>query len=311
VGNGPAEHWGWTVEYDIDVPVEATYRLQICYASAESRPVNVLVDSRWVGTACDGVTFASADATAPTSKSGGAKWDWVTRWGKVATLLHKSLLTKGKHTIKLTRRQPLPHLVALRLETDAEFPKDWKPPQFKERGAAPPPALVLSKTKAAGSLAIPAHTFDRGNARIYASPDQYAMDGALTGDGPKGGDESTVEYDIDFPVTAAYTLKIRYAAVESRPTQIFLDGKKLGRACTGISHNTANYVRPHPFPVNSRSTKLEGFRDHGKGTLMRLSVARGKHTLRLARRGPLPHLVSLRQAVPQGLAPAGAQDRSS
>jgi len=324
VGSGPAEHWGWTVEYDIDIPVEAKYTLQICYASAESRPVNVRVDSKWVGTACDRITFASADATAPTSKSSGAKWDWVTRSGKVAKLWDKTVLTKGKHTVKLTRRQPLPYLVALRLETDAEFPEGWRPPQWKVRDMdtipakyrqaflsphddrpAQPPARVLPKTKAAGSLVIPAHTFDRGNARIYASPDRYAMSGTLTGDGlasrstppqaagQAGARESVVEYDIDFPVTAEYTLKIRYAAVEPRPTAVFLDGKKLGRSCTGISHHTANYVRPHKFPANSRNTKMEGLCDHGNGTLMKLSVTRGEHTLKLARRGPLPHLVSL------------------
>jgi len=298
VASGPAEHWGWTVEYDIDIPVEASYRIQICYASADSRSVNVHVDSRPVGRACDGVTFGSADATAPTSKSSGATWDFVTNRGKVATVWQKSKLSKGKHTVKLTRRQPLPHLVALRLETDAEFPDRWRAPQFKARGVKNvqrtlPPALTLSKTKSAGSMEIPAYTFDRGNARIYASPDRYAVNGALTGDGPQGGKEAAVEYDIDFPVTAGYTLKICYAAVDSRPTDVFLDGKKLGRICTGISHHTADYVRPHKFPVNSMTTKTEGMLDRDKGALVRLPVTKGKHTLKLVRSGPLPHMVSL------------------
>ena len=59
VVSGDAENWGWTVEYDFEVPVEGKYTIQICYASAESRPVNVSVDSKWVGTACDRVTFGS------------------------------------------------------------------------------------------------------------------------------------------------------------------------------------------------------------------------------------------------------------
>ncbi len=66
VVSGPAEHWGWTVEYDVDIPVEAEYTIQICYASAESRPVNVRVDSKLVGRACDRVTFgpmSSGDST--------------------------------------------------------------------------------------------------------------------------------------------------------------------------------------------------------------------------------------------------------
>jgi hypothetical protein len=320
VVSGPVEDWGWTVEYDVDIPVEAAYTIQICYASAESRPVNVRVDSKWVGSACDRVTFgpmSSGDAAAPSWKSSGAQWDLVTHQGKIATVWEKNLLAKGKHTLKLTRRQPLPHIVALRLETEAEFPADWQPPRFKVRDmdripakhreaflsqegvqAALPPALVLPKTNASGSLVIPAHTFDRGNARIHANPAQYALSGTLTGDGPlrqgtEQGDEAVVEYDIDFPVTAEYTLHIRYAAVEVRPTEVFLDGRKLGRICTGTSHHTANYVRPHEFPVNSKITKSESLCDSGKGTLVQLPITRGMHTLKLARRGPLPHLVSL------------------
>ena len=89
VVSGPAEDWGWTVEYDVDIPVEAEYTIQICYASAESRPVNVRVDSKLVGTACDRVTFgpiSSGDSTAPSSKSSGATWDLATNGGKVATV---------------------------------------------------------------------------------------------------------------------------------------------------------------------------------------------------------------------------------
>jgi hypothetical protein len=49
VVSGPAEHWGWTVEYDIDIPVTTNYTLQICYASAEPRPINVRLDSKRKG----------------------------------------------------------------------------------------------------------------------------------------------------------------------------------------------------------------------------------------------------------------------
>jgi hypothetical protein len=307
-----AEHWGWTVEYDFEVPVEGKYTVQICYASAESRPVNVRVDSKWVGTACDRVTFGPKDPDSPTSNSSGATWDPVYRWGKVATIWRKSPLSRGKHTVKLTRRQPLPHVVALRIDTEAEFPEGWQHPEFKVRDidsipkkhraallsptnllAALPPALVLPKDKALGSLMIPAHTFDRGNAKIYASPDQYVMAGTLTGNGPSASGESMVEYDIEFPVTAEYALQVRYAAVEARPTDVYLDGKKFGKSCVGISHNTANYVRPHKFPVNSETTKAERLYDYEEGTVLKLSIAQGKHTVKLARRGPLPHLVSL------------------
>ena len=316
VGSGERKPWGWMVEYDIDIPVTARYTLQICYASAEARPIDVRLDDRRVGNMCNDVTFGSASSehpATPTWNSSGAKWDAATRRGKLIKLWDKLPLPKGKHTLKLTRRRPLPHLVALRLDTEAEFPHDWKPPRYKVRDldsipaayrkaflppsgvhVALPPALEFPKGRAAGSLEIPAWTFDRGNARIYASPDKYAIGGPLAGGGPRPPEEGVVEYDIDFPVTAEYTLQIRYAAVEPRPTDVFLDGRKLGKSCTGISINTAAFVHPPGFSVSSRSTRSEGLYDYEKGRLLKLSVTKGKHTVKLARCGPLPHLVALR-----------------
>ena len=47
VVSGDAENWGWTVEYDFEVPVEGEYTVQICYASAESRPSRGRSMSAW------------------------------------------------------------------------------------------------------------------------------------------------------------------------------------------------------------------------------------------------------------------------
>jgi len=57
VVGGPEEPWGWSVEYDIEVPVEADYAFQICFAAAESRTVEVLFDGRTLGRSCTNVTF--------------------------------------------------------------------------------------------------------------------------------------------------------------------------------------------------------------------------------------------------------------
>jgi len=123
VGSGTEKPWGWSVEYDIDVPIEAEYTLHICYASAEARPVQVFVDNRNQTKCCDGVTLAGGEGVI-TRKSSGAKWEGVRNlWGRLITLK----LTKGVHTIKLARRGPLPHLVALRLDTETPFPENWKP----------------------------------------------------------------------------------------------------------------------------------------------------------------------------------------
>ncbi len=52
VGPGPERPWGWTVEYDVDVPVTGTYTLQICYAAAEARPMAFFFDSQNMGKCC-------------------------------------------------------------------------------------------------------------------------------------------------------------------------------------------------------------------------------------------------------------------
>jgi len=43
VVSSPAKPWGWTVEYDVDFPVDGDYTLQICYAAAEARPIEVFL----------------------------------------------------------------------------------------------------------------------------------------------------------------------------------------------------------------------------------------------------------------------------
>ena len=317
VGGGERKPWGWTVEYDIDFPVTAHYTLQICYAAAEARPVELFLDGKRVGNWCRSVTFGSGPAgqgDRPTWKSSGAKWEAVNRIGEFATLSRRSPVAKGKHTLRFVSRGPLPHLVALRLDTPTAFPADWQPPRYKVRDfdgipakyhkafaspggvnvATPPLAELPAHRRQAGTLEIPAWTFDRGNARIYASPDEYADSGPLAGGGPAAPAEGVVEYDIDFPVTGKYTLQIRYAAEKARPVDVFLDGRNMGKCCNGVTIGTSPVVQPTRSTSISRFAKWEGLYDYSKGRLLKLSVTRGKHTLKLVRRGPLPNLAAVR-----------------
>ena len=64
---------------------------------------------------------------------------------------------------------------------------------------------------------VPAWTFDRGNVRIYASPDEYANAEPLVGSKRGQTGRSEAEYDIDFPVAGEYTLTTKYASPEARP----------------------------------------------------------------------------------------------
>ena len=133
VGSGSQEPWGWTVEYDVDIPVDGKYTVQVRYATAEARPMEVFVDDKNLGKCCAGVTFglpSSKRSDTLTWNSSGAKWTGVrNQWGGLVDVA----LTKGTHTVKFTRRGPLPHLVALRLDTSATFPESWNPPRFKVR----------------------------------------------------------------------------------------------------------------------------------------------------------------------------------
>jgi len=310
VGGGPEQPWGWTVEFDIDVPVAAKYTMQVCYASAEARPVEVFFDGVDLGKCCLGVTFAPTASGQPgdvTLNSSGAKWEAL----RALHVFNKlQPLAKGKHTLKFTRSGPLPHLVAIRLDTPTEFPADWQPPQYTVRdienipaafrgafakfATLPPPLDATAPAKVAGSLTIPACTFDRGNIRIYASPDEFADAGPLVGGGPNQPEESLAEYDVDFPVAGEYTLQFRYAAGEARPVDVWLDGRHVGRGCTGVTIGSRPTEIPVRFSWNSREAKWEGLHDPKQGKLVTLSVGQGKHTLKLSRRGPLPHLAALR-----------------
>jgi len=325
VVGGEEEPWGWTVEYDFDAPIEAEYTFQICYATAEARPVEIIIDGRVMARCCSNVTFASvsAEQDEPTFNSSGAAWEDVHRPGGHA---FRMKLAEGKHTLKMMRDGPLPNLLALRVETPGEFPEGWKAAEYKVRNidavpvefrgafakkSALPPPMDSQATRAA-SLTIPAWTFQRGNARVYASPDEYADGTPLVGDGLEQSEKTaddraevaSVEYDIDFPVDADYTLQFHYASANPRPVDIWLDGKHMGKACNGVTIDSRPTEYPVTFASTARVLRWQGAYNYKTGKLLALPVSKGKHTLKISRRGPLPNIATLRldssTAFPEG-----------
>jgi hypothetical protein len=325
VGGGPERPSGWTLEYDVNVPVTGKYSLHICYAAAEPRPIEIFVNGENLGTYCRSVTFDKSDKL--TWNSSGARWEAVVPQKQV----HRSytyvfdllkLSAEETHSVVLTSRRPLPHLVALRLDLPEAFPDNWSPPPYKvrdldsipvaHRKAFVPANVDVAELRqpvkppprpgVAASLTIPAWTFDRGNVRIFASPDRYATAGPLVGNEARQAGDGMVEYDIDFPVTAEYMLQVQYASAEARPVDVLLDGKKLGKGCTSVTLGSPPFVKPFTFSSNSKEAKWEQVSKGGRP--IKLSITRGKHTLRFARRGPLPNLVALRldslTAFPKG-----------
>jgi hypothetical protein len=127
VGSDSLTHGGGVVEYDIDFPVTAEYTLQISYAAAEARPVDVFLDGKILGRSCYGVTPGTARLELP------VRFSWSSRYAKWEEKPLKLSVTEGKHTLKIARSGPLPHLAALRLDSPVAFPKDWRQPARKVR----------------------------------------------------------------------------------------------------------------------------------------------------------------------------------
>jgi hypothetical protein len=308
VVGGASTPWGWTVEYDVDIPADGEYTLHIRYSATEARPVEVFFDATNKAKACLGVTFgpsSSRQAGKLSASSSAARWETVST--KSGPVILKT--TKGVKTIKLTRRGPMPNLVALRLDTNEAFPETWSPPKCKVRNIDSIPAKFRKafaarsnvdvaamrepvelpprrKPQPAGSFTINACTFDRGNARIFANPDEHADFGTLAGGGASGADKVFMEYDINVPVSGEYTLNVKYSAAAARPMDVFLDGKSLGKGCYGVTFGSAPFENPILTTWSSRYSKW--------AEPIRTSIAKGKHTLKFARGGPLPHLAELR-----------------
>ena len=95
------------VEYDVELPVAAEYRVFICYAAQEARPVELSLDEIKLGPCC-------RTATGSWNTSGSAWEESVRRW-----------MAPGKHTLRLEGNGPFPHIVSLRFESSEAFPKDW------------------------------------------------------------------------------------------------------------------------------------------------------------------------------------------
>jgi formylglycine-generating enzyme required for sulfatase activity len=126
----------------------------------------------------------------------------------------------------------------------------------------------------AASLTVRADWFDRGNIRVSLPGQSYADKYACIWNAGNLPNQS--EYDIDFPVTAEYTVHALYAAADSRPVEIHLDGRKLhiGFASVTGSWQTSTARWEQQCAVR---------------------ITAGKHTVRLRCPGPcMPHICALR-----------------
>jgi hypothetical protein len=125
----------------------------------------------------------------------------------------------------------------------------------------------------ADSFTIRCDWLDRGNvdarsvARSGAGKYPYIVNG--------GEMPNQAEYDLDFPVTADYTVYALYTAVESRPVDILLDGKQIAR---GSTDTTGNRNTDHAQRFEQCSVR----------------ITEGRHTVKLTRESCIPHICALR-----------------
>jgi len=119
-----------------------------------------------------------------------------------------------------------------------------------------------AEAKPAGSFRIDAWTFDRGNGETFDNPELYGdyrdkYPELLVGDGGQAPWE--IEYDINFPVDATYTLHVHYSSPTKRPIEAWLDGRRIGKCCGRITGNAPPY--PDRHPPHDRPRDATGF--HG------------------------------------------------
>ena len=141
-----------------------------------------------------------------------------------------------------------------------------------------PDGGFASDTAPADSFTIRCDWFDRGNVRVSTPGESYADKFACIWNA--GNLPNQVEYDLEFPVTADYTLVALYTAQSSRPVDILLDGEKVHQGFAGVT--------------GSWQTGAAAWEKQST-----FKVTRGKHTIGLICPGPcMPHICAFRMESP-------------
>ena len=130
------------LEYDVDFPVSANYKLNILFAAGTARPVALALDGKSLGEICRTATGSW--------NTSGAKWE---------ESAHATIVA-GKHTLKLTREGDFPHVMSLRFDSSVPLPEGWVLNRPKARKLLDPQpaiaheAFVAEANPAALRLAI-------------------------------------------------------------------------------------------------------------------------------------------------------------
>ena len=236
------------VEYDIELPQAGWYQLEIRYAAETARPSKLLVDGQLVRTDLAGGVTGS--------------WQPDTQTWSVAAVLP---LSAGKHVLRFEHPQFFPHIDKLLL---VRLPAEHFPGKVaKANGAVPQrptgsPSLDFSRM-----ISWEAETFQRGN--VVRLLNGYGLGiGVIAGP----GGANWAEIDFQVPQGGTYFLAVRYAAAESRPTQLKINGQ--------LQHTSlADQVTGSWYPDTQKWVWEGSFQ-----------LTKGNVTFRLDRDGPIPHI---------------------
>ncbi len=153
-----------------------------------------------------------------------------------------------------------------------------------------------AEAKPAGSIRLSCWEFNRGNARVCANPAQYGdYRDTYPGLMLTGGSELpwVVEYDVDFPVAATWTLRVRYASAGTRPLEVWIDDKHVGTCCGKETNNAPPYMDRHPNVYKGLPERTWGMHGAQWEESCKFPVTEGKHTLKFTRNGPPANIVEI------------------
>ena len=189
------------VEYDVDLPADGWYQLEVRYAAETARPSKLVVDGMVLRT----------------DLAGGVTGSWLpdTQMWSVAALLR---LSAGRHVLRLEHPKFFPHidkLLLVRLPEDSLTGNVSKPAANFQPATDLLPSLDFSRV-----ISWEAETFHRGN--VVRLLDGYGVGiGVIAGP----GGPNWAEMDVQVPQDGTYYLAVRYAAAEARPTQLKVNGQ--------------------------------------------------------------------------------------
>ena len=156
-------------------------------------------------------------------------------------------------------------------------------------------SATSAEAKPAGQFKISAWTFDRGNGWTIYNPELYGdyrdkYPELVVSDG--GQSPWQIEYDINFPVNATYTLHVHYSSPAKRPIEVWLDGRRIGTCCGRMTGNPPPY--PDRHPVHHRPRDATGFHGLEWEEACKLPAKAGKRTLKFTCQGKPPRVSALK-----------------